>query len=72
MIIINSHLFIGVGKFGTKFFMYVLKMNRNFLSCQVIGVCGDRDIERGVETHIGKEGSSVCRRINAIIEGELS
>ena len=60
MIIINGHLLIGVGKFSMKFFMYVLKMNRKFLSCWVIGVCGDRDIERGVETHIGEEGSSVC------------
>ena len=70
-VIINGHLLIRVGKFSTKFFMYMLKTNREFLSCRVIGVCGDGDIKRGVETHIGKERSSVHRRFDAIVEGKL-
>ena len=71
MIVINGHLLIRVGEFSTKFFVYMLKTNREFLSCQVVGVCCNGDVERRVETHIGKERSGVCRGVNAIVEGEF-
>ena len=36
MIVINCHLLIRVGEFSTKFFVYMLKTNREFLSCWVV------------------------------------